>query len=83
MATISKKIADEIIAGDGVYPGDPQCFAVFEYTNDWGKTAYSVCYDDAAAQALVTSPYVHSPKILWCIVPMAIIEFEVSNAKIN
>jgi hypothetical protein len=66
MATVdSKKIIDEMLASDGVYPGDPQAFAIYEYTNDWGKVAWSVCYNKAAAYSFETSPHVHNVRLLW------------------
>lgn len=47
MATISKELADKLVANDGVYPGDPQCYAVFKYFNPhFDKWDYAVAYDE-------------------------------------
>lgn len=66
MSTIdSRDIVLEIIQNDGVYPGDPRLFAVYSYINDWQKQTYSILTNKGAVVALLTSPFVHSPKLLW------------------
>ena len=66
MATIdSAKIIREMLDNDGVYPGDPQCLAIYEYTNDWKKKCWSVCYEEMDLIALHSSPFVHNLRLLW------------------
>ena len=54
-----------ILENDGVYPGDPQCFAIYSYTNDWNKVAYYLVYSEHRVARFISSPYIHSPVLLW------------------
>lgn len=66
MSTIdSKKIILEILQNNGVYPGDPQLFAVISYTNDWGKSTFAICPHQASFAKTMFSPFVHNPVVLW------------------
>ncbi len=48
MATISESLANELVKNNGVYPGDPQCYAVFKYLNPhFGNWCFAVAYDEA------------------------------------
>lgn len=61
----SKQIIDELIANDGVYPGDPQCHAIFEYKHDTGQILWEVDYDGRGILRLAESPYVLNFRCLW------------------
>lgn len=66
MATVSKHIADQIIAGNGYYHDDPQVKQVVCYINMVGEIAYAILYDhDVAADRYAPSPFVQNPKIIW------------------
>ena len=54
-----------ILANDGVYPGDPQCYSVWSYTNDWNGQTFKLCYRPTQEDAFLSSPFVHSPQLLW------------------
>lgn len=66
MSTIdSPKIIREILLNDGTYPGDPQCYSVLTYQNNWGGTSYAITYNAADAQRYLPSQFVHNPQLLW------------------
>ena len=66
MATVDKAIALTILRNNGIYPGDPQCLAVFRYTNDFnGDFAYSICFYVDEINSLLKSPYCHNVVCLW------------------
>ena len=66
MATVSKHIADQIIAADGYYADDPRVQQVVRYTNFEGTFAYAILYpQDVAADRYAPSPFVRDPKIIW------------------
>ena len=64
MGTVSKEIADKIVAGNGVYPGDPRCARIVEYTNAWGGTAYGVEMPHELGRYR-PSAYVINPRTYW------------------
>lgn len=46
MPTVSKEIAIKVAENNGVYPGDPQCFAVFHYKNSFfNNDCYAIAYN--------------------------------------
>lgn len=63
MATIdSKEIIKTMITNNGIYPGDPQCYSIWSYVNDWGKLTYNILYE---RRSLHGEPHCHRPKLLW------------------
>ncbi len=69
MATIdSKHIIDELIANNGIYPGDPQVYMIVEYTNAYGNVTWGVTWPHEKGRDRYTIeqyPYVNNPKIIW------------------
>lgn len=67
MATIdSKEIIQKMVDNNGVYPGDPQVLAIYEYRNSFnGSAAWAVCYDEHDRLAILSSPYVCDPRPIW------------------
>lgn len=66
MATVSKAIADQIIANDGYYPGDPRVKMVIEYNNQFnGEVAYAIIYPHDDPLRTIDSPAVINPRIIW------------------
>jgi len=64
MSTVGKKIADEIIAGDGYYQGDHQrATRIVKYTNAWGVDDYAVEYTKHTRYA--PSGFINNPTIVW------------------
>jgi hypothetical protein len=65
MSTIdTKHIIVTILENDGVYPGDPQCNSVYQYTNDWGVITWAV-YWPGMYNDIYHSPYCHNVVLLW------------------
>jgi len=44
MATVDKSTADELIASNGFYPGDPRISKIVRYTNQWDNECYAIVY---------------------------------------
>ncbi len=74
MATVDKKFADRLIAGDGLLPecgeeapDNPPASSIVEFTNAWGKTAYGVVFEGERDQEkyMHESDYVQSPRVIW------------------
>jgi hypothetical protein len=64
MATVSKKIADDIIAG--MYSDDPQALRIVQYTTPEGDPDnYGVIYNLRDWDKYRASPYVCSPQVYW------------------
>ena len=64
MATIdSKSIICELLQNNGRYPGDPQCYSIWSYTNQAGNQTHAVFYD--TYEDMFTSPFVTDPILLW------------------
>ena len=61
----SLPIIQTILANAGTYPGDPQCYSVWSYTNDWNGQTFKLCYRPAQEDEFLSSPFVHSPQLLW------------------
>lgn len=49
MSTIdSKDIITKMLKNNGIYPGDPQVYSVFEYQNSFnGASCWKLCYTEA------------------------------------
>ena len=60
----SKDIIATMLQNDGVYPGDPQCTSIYEYTNDWGHTAWAAFWP-GVYNDIYESPFCHDVKLLW------------------
>jgi hypothetical protein len=70
MATVSSKdIVDEIIAGNGLYPGDeagPRVVKVVEYNNQFnGDLAWGLIYEGEYLGRYHNAPACHNPKTIW------------------
>lgn len=63
MTTVSKAIADEIVKGDGYYPGDHmQVVRIVKYQNQFdGGDAYGLIYRGKNLQRYHQSPACHNP----------------------
>lgn len=64
MATVSKDLADKIVAKDGYYSDDPRVLRIVQYTNAWGGTAYGIEYPGQEGK-YAQSEYVNDPKVYW------------------
>lgn len=62
MATVSKEIADDIIAGK--YPEDPLPVRIVKYRNAWGGESYGVEYMGQFGKYR-ESEYVQDPQTYW------------------
>jgi hypothetical protein len=64
MATVSKALADTLVANNGSYADDPRVMRIVEYTNAWGKLAYGIEYEWEVGR-YHESEYVHAPRVYW------------------
>ena len=65
MPTVSKPIADKLVAGDGWYPGDhTRVMRIVEYTDMGGKLAYGLEYEGNIG-IYVESSYIRDPRVYW------------------
>ncbi len=64
MGTVSKEIADNVVARNGYYEDDPRVLRIIEYTNFAGDKAYGLEYSYNIG-IYVASPYVINPKVYW------------------
>lgn len=64
MATVSKDIAEKIIAADGYYLDDPRVMRVIEYTDMGGKLAYALEYPGEVGKYYDTE-FVRKPRVIW------------------
>ena len=64
MATVSKELADKLVAANGYYADDPRVMRIVEYTNAWGKQAFGIEYAREVGK-YAASEYVHDPKVYW------------------
>ncbi|HWV45754.1 MAG TPA: hypothetical protein VN039_07020 [Nitrospira sp.] len=63
MATVDKKFADRIIAGE--WPED-EAQRIVKYTNAWGGESYGVTFPgDPPDKYLIESEYIQNPTIYW------------------
>lgn len=67
MATVSKKIADEVVAGNGYYPGDyTRVVKIVKYSNMFdGGDAYGLVYENEPIMMYENSPAVRNLEIYW------------------
>lgn len=66
MSTVSKPIADKLIAGNGYYPGDHvRVVKIVEYSNQWDGLSYGLIYEGQHLDTYAESPYVRQPKTIW------------------
>ena len=69
MSTVSKSIADEVIVGNGVYPGDehlPPVVKVVKYQNCFdGGDAYGLIRQGHALSMYHSSEFVRNPVTVW------------------
>lgn len=66
MATVSKEIAEKIVANEGHYLDDQQVKQVVRYTNMAGEDAYAILYaHDVRNMRYAPSPYVRDPIVIW------------------
>jgi hypothetical protein len=66
MATInSREIVDEIIKGDGYYPGDTRVVKIVAYQNQWGGLSYGLIYEGDDPMRYHNAPACHNPLTLW------------------
>lgn len=65
MPTVDKPIADKIVAGNGIYPGDEASpvHSIIEYTNSWGGQSFGLNY--SLRNDYTASEFVHAPKLYW------------------
>lgn len=61
MGTVSKEIADEVIAGK--YPED-ECIEITEYDNAFGGVSYGLTYK-GHSNVYTPSEYVRNPRCYW------------------
>ena len=64
MATVSKKIADQIAKGDGHYEDDPRVERIVQYTDMGGQLAYGLEYPGQYGK-YEASQFVRDPKVYW------------------
>lgn len=62
MSTVSKEIADAIIAGE--FPED-DAIKIVEYDNMWGGKGYGVIFRGQNPNMYAASESVRNPKIYW------------------
>jgi hypothetical protein len=65
MPTVSKEIADVIVAKQGRYEDDPLVVKVVEYDNLWGGQGYGLVYAGDNPDNYQASPYVLKPRVYW------------------
>jgi hypothetical protein len=64
MGTVSKKIADDIIAGKYA-ESDGWPVRIVEYTNQWGGLSYGVEQREHERGRYCASEFVIDPKVYW------------------
>lgn len=65
MATVSKDLADKLVAQDGYYSDDARVLRIVEYTNAFGSgLSYGVEYEGQFGK-YGPSEYVIDPKVYW------------------
>jgi hypothetical protein len=66
MATINdSRLIAELLRDNGHYPGDPQLYAIFSYTNDWNKLTWAICAVPIEVIGYLASPHIHDLQLLW------------------
>lgn len=64
MATVSKDLADRLVAVDGYYDDDPRVVRIVEYTDMGGKLAYGIEYEHQRGK-YAESEFVRNPRVYW------------------
>src|SRR5882672_4206979 len=65
MATVSKDLADRIVANSGYYKDDPRVYRIVEYTNAFGSgLSYGIEYSGQVGK-YHESEYVINPRVYW------------------
>lgn len=64
MATVDKKMADEMKALDGYYSDDPRVVRIVEYDNAFGGVSYGLEYARDLGR-YSPSEYVRNPRVYW------------------
>jgi hypothetical protein len=66
MGSISKKVAEEIVANDGVYMDDPRCSKIVTYENMFdGGLTYAIVYPHEDQMKYERSPACTNVQTLW------------------
>jgi hypothetical protein len=66
MSTIdSKAIILTLLKNNGIYPGDPQVYSVWGYTNNWSNASYAFHRHQAGEDSFLSSPDVNEPILFW------------------
>jgi hypothetical protein len=67
MATVSKEMADRLVALKGRFPGDPPVLRIVEYVNMSGALCYGIEYewDVGKYTSEPNNPYIGNPRIYW------------------
>ena len=69
MATVTKEMADQIIARNGYYPGDPRVTKVVKYKSNWGTECYALVWGHENQLRYEESPDCHDVEVLWMAQP--------------
>lgn len=65
MATVNKKLADELVTNDGYYSDDPRVMRIVEYENCFdGGLSYGIEYNGQVGK-YSPSQYVINPRVYW------------------
>lgn len=64
MATVNKRLADELKDNDGYYSDDPRVMRIVEYTNMAGHLAYGIEYGHEVGK-YAESEFVIKPSVYW------------------
>lgn len=62
MATVDKKIADEIVAGKHA---EDNAVKIVRYDNAWSGVSYGVIFQGEPLDKYAASPYVRNPTTYW------------------
>jgi hypothetical protein len=66
MATVSKELAQQIIAQEGQYKGDPPVHQVVRYQNYFNTECWAILYaQDVASDRYAETEYVRNPQVVW------------------
>jgi hypothetical protein len=64
LSTVSKDIADKIVANNGIYPGDLiRVCSIWKYTSKWNTECYKLFY--AYGMILDETEYTQNPTLYW------------------
>ena len=64
MSTVSKDLADKLVAGDGYYADDPRVASIIEYDNAFGGVGYGLNYE-GQGNRYTPSEFVRNPRAYW------------------